>query len=138
MRVFSVDERDSSCELDAPRFRVYLHGSEAEATYGWTATYDILDADVLQAIDWAQHQAGDQLTYALALVYDDADQERLDPGRGRGLIWLLGRDGNDVAHDEPTLAEAQQRMLRRRQDPVGIPAADRAPADLEVGDPPTS
>lgn len=137
MRVFSVDERDSSWELPAPRFRVYLHGSERDATCGWTATYDILDADVLQAIDWAQRQAGDQLTYAVALVYDDAAHERLDPGHGRGLVWLLGRDGNDSPNGEPALAEAQQRMLKRRHDPVRVPEADRPPADLEVGDPPT-
>jgi hypothetical protein len=31
-------------------------------------TYDITGADVLQVIDWAQRQAGDSLTYAIALV----------------------------------------------------------------------
>lgn len=135
MRVFSVDERDSSWELPAPRFRVYLHGSENDATHGWTATYDILDADVLQTIDWAQRQAGDRLTYAVALVYDDAAHERLNPGHGRGLVWLLGRDGNDIPHDEPDLVQAQQRMLKRRHDPVRVPETDRAPTDLAIGDP---
>ncbi len=136
MRVFSVDERDSSWEVGTPRFRVYLHGSDADATNGWTATYDVVGSDVLQTIDWAQRQAGDQLTYAVALVYDDPEHERLNPGRGRGLVWLVGRDGNDEAHGEPALHKTQQRMLARRHDPVGVPAADRAPADLRVSDGP--
>lgn len=135
MRVFSVDERDSSWELDSPRFRVYLHGSDAERTRGWTATYDIVGADVLQAIDWAQRQAGDRLTYAVALVHN-GPHECLSPGDGRGLVWLVGRDGNDAPSGAPALHEAQQRMLTRRNHPVGIPAADRAPADLGISDEP--
>lgn len=35
---------------------------------------------MLQVIDWAQRQAGDRLTYAVALVRDDADRERLPVG----------------------------------------------------------
>lgn len=134
MRVFPVDERDSSWEFPTPRFRVYLHGSEANATRGRTTTYDVIDADVLQAIDWAQRQAKDRFTYALALVHDDTGHERHDPGHGRGLIWLVGRDGNDIPSDGERL-EAQQRMLRRRHDPVIIPEGDRAPAELDVKEP---
>jgi hypothetical protein len=73
MRLLPVDERDSSWEISNPRFRVYLHGSGEESTIGWTGTYDVTGADVLQVIDWAQRQAAGQLTYAVALVYDDAD-----------------------------------------------------------------
>jgi hypothetical protein len=47
-----VDERDSGWEDDHPRFRVYLHGSGETSTWGWTDTYDITGADVLQVIDW--------------------------------------------------------------------------------------
>ncbi|MGH3454963.1 MAG: hypothetical protein ACRDP2_11140, partial [Nocardioidaceae bacterium] len=61
MQVTQVDERDSGWEDDAPRFRVYLHGSGETSTAGWTDTYDITGADVLQAIDWAQRQAREQL-----------------------------------------------------------------------------
>src|SRR5665647_1725275 len=86
-----VDERDSRWESDRPRFRVYLHGSTASSTGGWTATYDVTGADVLQVVDWAQTQAGDSHTFAVALVCDDRAQG------GRGLVWLVGRDGND--HD---------------------------------------
>jgi hypothetical protein len=55
MQVLQVDERDSGWEDPDPRFRVYLHGSGATSTGGWTDTYDITGADVLQVIDWA-HQ----------------------------------------------------------------------------------
>jgi hypothetical protein len=50
---------------------------------------------VLQVSDWAQRQAGDRLTYAVALVCDDADMQRLSPGHGRGPVWLVGMDGHD-------------------------------------------
>lgn len=125
-----VDERDSSWEDDRPRFRVYLHGSGETTTGGWTDTYDITGADVLQVIDWAQRQAGDTLTYAVALVRDDVQHEWLNPGHGRGLVWLVGMDGNDNPHDDPVENEIQRRMLARRRDPVVVPAADRAPAEV--------
>ncbi len=129
MRVQGVDERDSGWELSGPRFRVYLHGSEESATYGWTDTYDITGADVLQVIDWAQRQAGDSLTYAVALVHDDEAAEQRNPGHGRGLVWLVGMDGND-ASTEPQEADKQKRMLARRRDPVGIPSADQTPSGV--------
>lgn len=80
--------------------------------------------DVLQAIDWAQRQAGDTLTYAVALVYDDKAEEALNPGRGRGLVWLVGMDGND---DPMNIQEVdvQRRMLDRRGDAGILPVADR-------------
>ncbi len=127
-----VDERDSSWEVGprgqgiGPRFRVYLHSSGAETTHGTTWTYDVTGADVLQVIDWAQRQAGDRPTYAVALVGDDAERERLDPGHGRGLVWLVGMDGNDTALDAEE-ASTQNRMLRRRTQPVAIPTEDTMP-----------
>lgn len=113
----------------APRFRVYLHGSGDSSTVGWTDTYDITGADVLQVIDWAQRQAGDRLTYAVALVRDDEEQEqeRRTPGHGRGLVWLVGMDGDDSTEAGSQEREVQRQMLRRRLDPVGIPDTDRAP-----------
>lgn len=127
MQVLEVDERDSSWEESDARFRVYLHASGADETHGSTATYDITGADLLQVIDWAQRHAGDRLTYAVALVLDHDPNPPPDPSSGRGLIWLVGRDGNDVAADEPALADAQRRMLLRRHDPVRVPSTDRAP-----------
>ena len=122
-----VDERDSSWEVADPRFRVYLHSSGPETTYGSTWTYDITGADVLQVIDWAQRQAGDRLTYAVALVYDDAASERLNLGHGRGLVWLVGMDGNETTADGSGERAVHQRMLMRRTQPVVVPAADSMP-----------
>lgn len=129
VEIMAVDERDSSWEEHEPRFRVYLHHGDETSPAGATATYDVTGADVLQVIDWAQVQAGDERTYAVALVRDDRAQEALDPGHGRGLVWLVGIDGNDLASDERE-ADAQRRMLARRRNPVIVPIADRMPADL--------
>jgi hypothetical protein len=107
-----------------------LHGSGATSTGGWTDTYDITGADVLQVIDWAQRQAGDQLAYAVALVRDDEELERTNPGFGRGLVWLVGMDGNDSTDEGSAEREVQRRMLLRRLGPVGIPEMDRAPESL--------
>lgn len=93
VHIEQVDERDSNWEDGQPRFRVYVHGSGDSSTSGWTDTYDITGADVLQVIDWAQKQAGDALTYAVALVRDDDAQDHRDPGRGRGLVWLSAWTG---------------------------------------------
>lgn len=49
-----------------PGFRVYLHGGGAETTFGTSWTYDVTGADV----------------------------QRLSPGHGRGLVWLVGMDGH--------------------------------------------
>ena len=127
--VFSVDERDSCWEDDHPRFRVYLHGSGESSTSGWTDTYDVIGADVLQVIDWAQRQAGGRLTYAIALV-SDPDGPDEDVPFDRGLVWLVGMDGNDVTDGDPRTAETQRRMLARRHEPVVIPAQDRLPDGL--------
>ena len=130
MQVTQVDERDNGWEDHHPRFRVYLHGSGEASTYGWTDTYDIVGADVLQVIDWAQRQAGGALTYAVALVRDDREEERRNPGYGRGLVWLMGMDGNDSTDKHPEWLAVQQRMLGRRRDPVVIPEPDHAPRDV--------
>lgn len=124
VEIVGVDERDHSFEDQFPRFRVYLHGSGASTTAGWTDTYDVTGAGVLQVIDWAQRQAGDSLTFAVALV-----NEEREPGDGRELVWLVGMDGNDNGQDDHE-ADAQLRMLARRAAPVVVPAADRIPPGL--------
>lgn len=123
VQIVQVDERDNNWENDSPRFRVYLHSS-GETTHGWTDTYDITGADVLQVIDWAQRQAGDSLTYAVALVCDDRAREQLNAGCARGLVWLVGMDGNTNAQ-YPEETAILERMLMRRRDPVGVPQSDR-------------
>ena len=123
-----VDERDSSWEDGHPRFRVYLHHTgDDPSLLGWaTDTYDITGADILQVIDWAQRQAAGTLVYSIALVNDDTDRERLNPGRGRGLVWLVGMDGNDNPWTEEERA-TKQRMLARRREPVRLSAPDLMP-----------
>jgi hypothetical protein len=127
--VVAVDERDNGWERPNPRFRVYLHGSGASTTRGWTATYDITGADVLQVIDWAQRQAGNSLTYAVALVWDDKSPQESLPGLGRGLVWLVGMDGNDEGAGAWENSR-QERMLGRRREPVGVPQRDRMPPSV--------
>ncbi len=129
MRIVGVDERDNNWEKHRPRYRVYLHGSGEASTHGWTDTYDVIGADVLQVVDWAQRQAGELLTYAVALVYDDQAEEQRDVGRGRGLVWLVGMDGNDYATDDWEV-QSQQRMIARRTAPIVVPPRDRMPGDV--------
>lgn len=130
VKIVPVDERDSGWEDHRPRFRVYLHGSGESSTSGWTATYDVTGAEVLQVIDWAQAQAGDSRTYAVELVYDDRAKEEASPGYARGLVWLVGMDGNDHHPEDASVVATQQRMLKRRSEPLVIPAADRMPPDV--------
>lgn len=127
VRIEQVDERDNNWENHDPRFRVYLHGSSESSTEGWTDTYDIVGADLLQVVDWAQRQAADSLTYAVALVVDVDDEERRNPGHGRGLVWLVGMDGNDLPTTDPDEMDVQQRMLARRRDPVRWPSQASPP-----------
>ena len=114
-----VDERDSCWEDRAPRLRVYLHSGPGAG--GSNSTYDLTGADVLQAVDWAQARVPDGGTYAVALVLD-----RPGPvGAERGLVWLVGLDGNDVPVDAGE-EDALRRMVERASVPVGVPPADRA------------
>ena len=130
IRISHVDERDNNWELSSPTFRVYLHGSGPGSTPGFTDTYDITGCDVVQVIDWAQRQAADCLTYAIALVVDDEAEEQRNPGRSRGLIWLVGMDGNDDVRLDDEGAAKQQRMLDRRAHPVKVGEADEMPIDV--------
>ncbi len=130
IEIRQVDERDSSWEDDHPRFRVYLHGSGEDTTYGWTDTYDITGADVLQVIDWAERQAGTALTYAVALVSDDVAHDRLNPGHGRGLTWLVGMDGNDTTEPDSSDEMTQRRMLGRRHHRIHVGEGDTMPTTV--------
>jgi hypothetical protein len=121
MQVIEVDERDSTWEDPSPRFRVYLQIPSGDG-YA-TETFDLIGADVVQAIDWAQRSAADRpgAVWSLALVGDDR--------RGlRGLTWLVGMDANDPPEDEREIDRAR-RMTGRRTASVVVPGADRAPTD---------
>jgi hypothetical protein len=114
----AVDERDSCWEDSSPRFRVYLHSHPGPSSA--TSTHDLTGADAVQAIDWAQSHVPAGGTYAVALV-----QDRPDPaGPKRGLVWLVGIDGNtDPANALET--DALRRMAERVRTPVVVPPADR-------------
>lgn len=131
LNVVEVDERDSSWEVTMPTFRVYIHDSGPDSTPGATATYDITGADVFQVIDWAQqHAQGDQ-TWSVALVVDDEAREALAPGHGRGLVWLVGADGND-SPSTPDIVTAQHRMLKLRATGDTSSGASPRPVDSRV------
>lgn len=80
VQIVAVDERDNNWEHHRPRFRVYVLDSGELSTSGATATYDVVGADVLQVIDWAQRKTTGRQTFAVALVYDDAAADQLNPG----------------------------------------------------------
>jgi hypothetical protein len=123
IQIEAVDERDSNWENDHPRFRVYFQRTQGSYIGGWTATYDITGADLIQVLDWAQREAGETFVYSIALVYDDRAREESMPGHGRGLVWLIGIDGNQSDLD-PREAEIQNRMLARRAEPIVMPSSD--------------
>ena len=69
---------------------------------------------------------------ALALVRDDAEMERVNPGHGRGLIWLVGTDGNANTEDYPEEQAVQRRMLLRRTQAILVPVADTMPSGADL------
>ena len=107
MDVEPVDERDSSWEVDTPRFRVYVFDSRNA-----TSCYDITGAEVLDVVRWAQERCNDDERYAVALVHDDRRSENT---RERGLIWLLGYDANTSDHDAVTEARLKAMHARAGQ-----------------------
>lgn len=114
MDVLAVDERDSSWELDAPRFRVYFFDGDGPGHS--TSTFDVTDADVLDVLRWAQAEAGDERMHAVALVCDELP--RTGAAAGRGLVWLLGMDANSVPQDDVDRSCQAAMRLRRGQQVV--------------------
>jgi len=109
MEVTVVDERDSSWEKHAHRFRVYLFSGVGRPGQGFnTETFDVTDATLLEVIEWAEHRAGADRMFAVALVENH-------PRRGRGLNWLIGSDANSVPIDAAEDALLRQMRTRRRR-----------------------
>ena len=123
MKVEPVDERDIRWEDHYPRFRVYVfdeygHRGEPDGTLSQgyaTGTWDVIDADLLDALRWAQDRAGERGLYSIALV---ADGYRTYTDRG--LVWLVGMDYQDTPIDDRS-REVQEQMLRRRDHLVVTP-----------------
>jgi hypothetical protein len=93
VRVIPSDERDCYWEEHAPVFRVYLFRGPGP---GYSVeTYDVSEADVGEVMGWAQNEAGPDRQWAVTLVRDTQP----DGTPSRGLIWLVGRDLNEVPPD---------------------------------------
>lgn len=92
--IIPVDERDSSWEAGNPRFRVYLQTVPSRHESASTSTYDLMGYDVAEVLDWARARVSEGGECAIALVVDDDGRESIEPGTGRGLVWLHGRDLN--------------------------------------------
>ena len=108
MRVEPVDERDSGWEDPSPRFRIHLFSGDEPGHA--TSTYDVIGGDVLDAIRWAQKNAGSDRMYSVALVRDEV---RADGETARGLVWLVGMDANDSPRSGTEQAR-RAAMLHRR------------------------
>ena len=105
MHTVEVDERDSSWESDNPRYRLYVFTGSGSAV----RTIDFIDSQFRDVESAAQMVGVDQL-WSIALVVDD-------PGRGRGLIWLIGGDYNappSSSREWRNRAEMQDRYLSKR------------------------
>lgn len=74
-----VDPRDQTWELDQPTYRVYFHDAR-----GASDEYELKDADVVDALTWAENQRADRTFVLYACV----------PSDGLGLVRLHGSDPN--------------------------------------------
>ncbi|MDT0320138.1 MULTISPECIES: hypothetical protein [unclassified Streptomyces] len=88
MRIRGVDPRDTTWELDHPRYRVYFWDRAVNVA----DEYEVSDADVDEVLAWAtRHAAEHGVTYTLwALVPEQW-------GDGPGLIRLAGVAGDPFA-----------------------------------------
>lgn len=114
MRATRVNEASAVSENHEAVFRVYLFESGTDAPGGSADTFDLVGADILQAIDWAQRKASPSGTYSIAL--------RRGPETSAELDWLVGCDGNDAG--VPALAPVMRRMLQRRDSRVRLAEFD--------------
>ncbi|PZS05407.1 MAG: hypothetical protein DLM56_03260 [Pseudonocardiales bacterium] len=89
-----VDERNSCWEEHRPRFRAYLFHRENPQSSWAVETYDIVDADAIEAIAWTEDQARSRP--ALRARVGQRVGAEPDPVKAhRGLTWLVGMDAND-------------------------------------------
>jgi len=95
VRIENADERDSGWEDSRPRYRVYFfRGGGDRPGRSWDVLVkDVLDAEVLGVVAWAEGEIADEGLFAVALVNQSASGER-------GLTWLVGMDANDDPANE--------------------------------------
>ena len=106
MRAETVDERDSSWEIDSARIRVYVFdGCGAAVT-----TVDLIDAAWKDVESLGDVVTRDGRLWSAALVVDDST-------RGRGLVWLTGGDYNSPptsVRQQLARAQMEDRLLSSR------------------------
>lgn len=116
MRFEDADERDSGWEDARPRYRVYFFRGGDRPGSSWDVLVkDVLDAEVLDVIAWAEREIGDEGLFAVALVDKSSTGER-------GLVWLVGMDANDDPHDELERRLRAAMQSRRGRASVTLPA----------------
>ena len=116
MRIESADERDSGWEAYRPRYRVYFFRGGDRPGHSWSVVVkDVLDAEVLDVIAWAQAEIGNEGLFAVALVGDHNGE--------RGLVWLVGMDANDEPRNETEMALRAAMEARRGHTVVDLPSA---------------
>lgn len=115
MRIESADERNSGWEVNRSRYRVYLFRGGDRPGYSWSVVVkDVLDAEVLEVVAWAEAEIGDDGLYAIALV-SEHDGER-------GLVWLVGMDANDDPGNETERTLRAAMEARRGLTVVTLPS----------------
>ncbi|MGO3885455.1 MAG: hypothetical protein ACTJHU_04080 [Mycetocola sp.] len=125
-----VDERDTSWEIHAPLYRLFVFEGEGHAV----GAYDLTGCTVREALDCGVAMTeGDRHLWSLAQVIDEQRSGAVLPGavvtqRQRGLVWLSGTDYNDGEPSSPAewrlRAEMQDRYLLARSlanEPVVLP-----------------
>jgi hypothetical protein len=116
MKIEPVDERDIRWEDHYARFRVYVfdelgHRGEPDGSLSQgnaNGTWDVTEADLLDALRWAQERAGERGLYSIALVADGYEAQQ-----DRGLVWLVGEHYQDTPLDDRS-RHVQERMRGRR------------------------
>jgi hypothetical protein len=117
VRIESADERDSRWEDARPRYRVYFFRGGERPGHSWSVLVnDVLDAEVLEVIAWAEREIGDEGLFAVALVDQSSSGER-------GLVWLVGMDANDDPRDELEESLRAAMESRRGRATVRLPSA---------------
>lgn len=119
MRVTLVDERDSSWESLAPRYRMYVYEGAGNAV----TTLDFEGARYADVVSAGAIADRDGRLWSAAMVIDDS--------QGRGLVWITGLDYNDrpvTSAEWAARREMQDRYLSARSlagAPVVLPDGRR-------------
>lgn len=115
MEVERVESAEVGWMKGLPRYRVYFWpgDNDRESTDG--DKWDVRDADVIEALHWAEENAGEGGTYTIYAVV---------PRRGdRGLVYLAG----DRTKERPSAAEDKKSVARKIYEAVKLPVAEQEP-----------